>query len=93
VTPARLVTGKAGVPIDAYDAIELVSQRDDHPSQLLAERTREVADLWNDAGLWHKEGVEEVFPELANALYGLLDGGPCNPRITWDDVRPEEDAS
>jgi hypothetical protein len=88
---ARLVLGRSGVPIDAYDAIELLSQRADHPSRLLAERARRVADLWNDPPLssMQTEQVHEVYPELADALDELLDGGPISPRITWADVRPE----
>ena len=89
-----LVTGAgAGVPIDCYDAIELLSQRTDDPAAvLLANTARVVADLWNDppwSGVQRDE-VEQVFPELAAALYGLLGGGPLHPPITAADVRPSE---
>lgn len=66
------------VEMDCYDAIEIVSQRTDAPSRLLAENARKVADLWNDPP-WsciQREQVEEVFPELADALHELLGGGP-----------------
>jgi hypothetical protein len=68
------------VEMDCYDAIELVAQRSDAPSRLLAETARAVADLWNDPPLscYQREQVEQVFPELAEALHELLGGGPVS---------------
>ena len=83
-----LVTGTAGVPIDTYDAIELLSEVNDHPSRLLSAAARKVADLWNDPPLvWQRDLVEQHFPELGDALYELLGGGPSHPPTTWNDVR------
>ena len=68
------------VEMDCYDAIEIVAQRPDHPSRLLAETARKVADLWNDppSSVWESEQVREVFPALADALDELLGGGPTS---------------
>lgn len=66
--------------MDCYDAIEIVVARPDAPSRLLAETARRVADLWNDPPFtsYQREQVEEVFPELAEALHELLGGGPLS---------------
>jgi hypothetical protein len=66
--------------MDCYDAIDIVSQRPDSPSRLLAENARRAADLWNDPphSLAQRIQVEEHFPELAGALWSLLGGGPCS---------------
>lgn len=90
---SRMVTGKANVPIDAYDAIQLLLQTGDgpgSPAHILATAAKRVADLWNDPPYtsWQCDQVREVFPELADALYELLGGGPSN--ITWDHVRWED---
>ena len=68
------------VEMDCYDAIEIVAQRPDDPSQMLAENARKVADLWNDPPwcLAQRDEVEERFPELAAALWDLLGGGPVS---------------
>lgn len=73
-----LVVGKAGVPIDAYDAIQLLAARPDHPSRLLAEKARAVADWWNDPpfGPFQRDQIEKVAPELVELLADLLGGGP-----------------
>jgi hypothetical protein len=66
------------IRMDCYDAIDLVAQRQDAPSRLLARNARTVADLWNDPPLtsWQSDQVREVFPALADALDELLGGGP-----------------
>jgi hypothetical protein len=76
----RLVHGVAGVPLDAYDAIELLAE----PAQILATAARTVADLWNDPplGLIESHEVREQFPALAAALDELLGGGPMTPPLT-----------
>nr|WP_145982987.1 hypothetical protein [Pseudonocardia sp. AL041005-10] len=81
-----LVVGKAGVPIDAYDAIQILATRPDHPSRLLAEKARAVADWWNDppGGLWQREQLDEVAADLGELLGDLLGGGPGDV----SDVRP-----
>lgn len=81
-----LIVGAAGVPIDAYDAIDLLASRNgDFPARLLASRARTVADLWNDPpNAWQKVAATSDFPELADALDQLLDGGPGD----LTDVRP-----
>ena len=68
------------VEMDCYDAIEIVAQRSDAPSRLLAENARRVADLWNDPpnSVWESEQVREAFPALADALDELLGGGPIS---------------
>ena len=75
---AQMVVGKAGVPIDAYDAIQLLATRPDHPSRLLAEKARAVADWVNDppGGLLQRGQVDEIAPELVEKLFDLLGGGP-----------------
>ncbi|GJF06582.1 hypothetical protein [Pseudonocardia sp. D17] len=67
------------VAMDCYDAIEIVAARADAPSRLLAENARRVADLWNDppGSMLPREEAARAFPELADALYELLGGGPC----------------
>lgn len=90
----RLVTGLAGVPLDAYDALELLSQRDDdEPAQILSAAARTVADLWNDPGggmgMVMQEEIRQGWPELADALYELLGGGPTTPPLTLADCRLE----
>lgn len=88
----QLVVGAADVPIDPYDAIDLLSVRDDEPSQLLAWAARRVADWWNDPPYLHERmDVERVAPELAALLYDLLGGGPGG--TTEYDVRPMDGAS
>lgn len=64
--------------LDCYDAINLVEARGDTASKLLGRTARRVADLWNDPpmGIRQNQDVEEIFPELAEALYELLGGGP-----------------
>jgi hypothetical protein len=85
-TAVPLVVGKAGVPIDCYDAIELLAvRRDDYAARLLADAARGVADWWNDPPVyWSREAVREAAPDLAELLDELLGGGPGD--IT--DVRP-----
>lgn len=89
-----LVTGAAGVPIDCYDAIELLADGPDHASRLLSAAARRAADLWNDPpnGPHEVQEVRRCFPDLADALDDLLAGGPVTPPITWDDVRPARES-
>lgn len=91
----RLVHGLAGVPLDAYDALELLSQRtDDERAQILSAAARTVADLWNDPGggmpMVMQEEIRQGWPELADALCELLGGGPLTPPITLADCRLED---
>ena len=64
--------------LDCYDAIDLVAEREDAPSQLLGATARKVADLWNDPPRTaiQREWMRAVFPELTDALDELLGGGP-----------------
>jgi hypothetical protein len=64
--------------MDTYDAIEALEGSDDAAVQLLVSAARTTADLWNDPPMsgYQREQVEEVFPELAEALHELLGGGP-----------------
>lgn len=69
------------VTMDCYDAIEIVGRRPDAAAQMLSETARRCADLWNDppAGDATRDQVREAFPELHDALYELLGGGPVVP--------------
>jgi hypothetical protein len=91
----RLVHGLAGVPLDAYDALDLLAERtDDEPAQILTATARVVADLWNDPP-WscvQRDQVRRHFPELADALDELLGGGPMTPPITLADCRVQDGA-
>jgi hypothetical protein len=93
---ARLVHGLAGVPLDSYDAIELLAERtDDEPAQILSAAARAVADQWNDPPSGFAVAaqiiIERDWPELHAVLYELLGGGPCTPPLRLADCRVVED--
>ena len=90
----RLVHGLAGVPLDSYDAIELLAERtDDEPARIGSTAARAVADQWNDPpsgfALAARIYLERDWPELYTALDDLLGGGPLTPPLRLADCRVE----